>query len=144
MTRITLPSMSNGQGYTAGQCTYGASVIESWIPPGLGDADQWVSRAPSKGLKVMQTPTIGAAMTFTSSYPGSQGHGHVGIVTDIGPNGYPRIIEMNANRDGGGKGIFDSYQTTSRDVAYLAGYVVPANGPADGGVSQVTGSSLAG
>lgn len=132
--------MSNGTGYTVGECTYGASLLESWIPPGLGDADQWISRAASKKLAISRTPVIGSAMVFSGAYPGSQGHGHVGIVAGIGAGGYPVIEEMNANRDGGGKGLYDTYQTTARDTAYLDGYLMPSKGQP----SPVTASSLVG
>lgn len=111
--------------YTPGECTWGAANLASWIPGGLGNADTWYARAPGMGLTTSMQAKVGAAMVFTSGYPGSQGFGHVGIVTGLGPNGYPIIEEMNASRDGGGFNTYDSYQTGPQDLAYLAGYIWP-------------------
>lgn len=134
--------VSNAASYTIGECTYGAALLAPWIPAGLGNADTWVPRAKAKGLPTGTIPVIGAAMVFVSGYPGSQGYGHVGIVRSISKNGYPVIEEMNARRDGGGKGIFDTYQTSGNDVAYLEGYVYPP-GTKTAAASPITASTLA-
>lgn len=125
-------------GYTAGQCTWGAAKVATWIPDTLGNAANWVANASKARLSTGTTPQIDAAMVFNGNYPGSEGDGHVGIVVAMGSNGYPIILEMNANRDGGGNGVYDTYQTTSKDVAYLAGYIYPPNAAA----SATTASNL--
>lgn len=111
--------------YTFGECTYGAFNLAPWLPTDLGNADTWVSRAITDGLQTGSTPQVGSAMVFNTSYPGSSGYGHVGIVTAIGKNGYPIIEEMNAGRDSGGFNKYDSYQTTAYDIGFLEGYIYP-------------------
>lgn len=46
--------------YTPGQCTWYVAGTNSWIPPGLGNAAQWLMNAPAKGLRTGRTPEAGA------------------------------------------------------------------------------------
>ena len=127
-------------GYTPGECTWGAASLASWIPAGLGNADTWVTRAISAGLPTGSSPAVGAAMVFDSSYPGSGGYGHVGIVQSIGAGGFPVIKEMNAGRGGGGFGLYDNYQTTAYDAGFVSGYIYP---PGSSAANGATSASLA-
>lgn len=126
--------------YTFGECTYGAYLLASWLPTDMGNASTWVQMAAKNGLSISQSPVVGSAMVFTSSYPGSEGDGHVGIVTGIGSNGYPIIKEMNAGRNGGGFDLYDTYQTNASDLRFLEGYIVP---PDSASASTTSASTLA-
>lgn len=125
--------------YTFGECTYGAALIATWLPSNLGNAATWVNDAAKDGLSISQSPVIGAAMVFSGSYPGSGGDGHVGIVQSIGSNGYPIIKEMNAGRNGGGFGVYDTYQTTAYDASFVEGYIMP---PGSDSANTTTSANL--
>lgn len=127
--------------YTQGECTYGAWLLAQWLPTNMGNANTWVSDASKDGLSISAAPVVGAAMVFNGNYPGSDGDGHVGIVQSIGSNGYPVIKEMNAGRNGGGFGLYDTYQTTAYDTSFVEGYIVP---PGSASANSTTSAQLSG
>lgn len=76
--------------YTVGQCTAFVATALSWVPGGLGNANQWRDRARSLGYTISNQPVVGAVATFDAA----SSFGHVAAVKAI--NGPMMTIgEMN-------------------------------------------------
>ena len=83
----------SGNSYTPGYCTWYVAN-KRYVPPGLGNANTWASRAPGKGLTVSDLPMKGAIAW--ASYIG--GLGHVAYVEEVYDGGNSALIsEMNMN-----------------------------------------------
>ena len=86
-----------------GECTWYAAQQHAvtWS----GDAKDWIANAAAKGIRSTSIPSVGAIAVYA---PGGAGrydhaHGHVAIVTDVGPTAYT-VTEMNY----AGFGLVDS------------------------------------
>ena len=100
--KIGTPMYANNK-YAFGNCTAYAfdRRVELGLPVGpfWGNATTWDDFAVKQGLRVSNTPTVGAIIQNEGGY------GHVGIVEEILPNGDLRLSEMNAYVSGGGFNI---------------------------------------
>lgn len=81
------PSVAGGNTYSKGYCTWGVKNWRPDIPNGLGNANQWFSRAANMGMAVGYTPRAGA-VAVTKSYS------HVALVVNVQGN-QVYIKEMN-------------------------------------------------
>jgi surface antigen len=84
-------------GYDRGFCTWYVAnrriEIGRPLPSNLGDAWTWDDRAAAAGIRVDNTPAVGAAVvTKTSSAPG-----HVAFVEAVNSDGSVWISEMNSH-----------------------------------------------
>lgn len=80
-----------GNTYTPGQCTWHVKNLRgSSLPNGLGNANQWYSRAKAMGLSTGTTPSVGAAGVRKSG-------NHAVYVTAVHGNGTITVSEMNYN-----------------------------------------------
>lgn len=120
--------------YAKGQCTYGVAELLSWVPGGLGNANQWIANAAKKGLSVSQSPSVGDVVVYSGGTSAataySQGAeysslGHVAVVTALGQGGTFTVSEMNYNGDGGGMGKYDTRQSSLQNVQ---GFIQPPGG----------------
>lgn len=86
-----------GNGYAYGYCTYYAAAkraeIGRPIPNNWGNATTWDEGARAMGMRVDQTPEVGAIFQVDGGW---MGYGHVGIVEEVRPDGSFVVSEMNA------------------------------------------------
>jgi len=110
--------MYAGNTYFTGNCTayafdrrveLGLPVSASW-----GNAATWASAARNGGLRVSNTPTVGAIVQ------NGGGFGHVAIVERLLPNGDIEISEMNAFVSGGGWNIVNGRVLPAANVGQYA------------------------
>ena len=110
--------MYAGNTYYTGNCTayaydrrveLGLPVSASW-----GNAATWARAAGATGLRVSNTPTIGAIIQ------NGGGYGHVAIVEKILPNGDLELSEMNAYVSGGGWNIVSGRILPAANVGQYA------------------------
>lgn len=117
-------------GYDYGFCTWYVAdkraKIGRPLPSNLGDAWTWDDRAAAAGIRVNNSPAVGAAVvTNTSRRPG-----HVAIVEAVNADGSVWISEMNSRgqvsitdtRSTGGWGRVD-YKFISADQARSYNYI---------------------
>lgn len=116
-------SVATAASYVVGQCTYYVAETLSWVPAGLGNAYQWLSNAQSRGYAISNSPAVGDIAVWGSSLPGSEGFGHVAVVTALGPNNTFQVSEMNYS---GGPGVVDSRWVTNN--SNLEGFIEPPGG----------------
>lgn len=91
LTRRTYTSYSSsGNSYGYGYCTWYVKNMRPSLPNGLGNANQWYSRAQSFGLATGTTPQAGA-VGASSRGP----LGHVVYVHSVNSNGTINISDMN-------------------------------------------------
>ena len=115
--RIGTP-MYSGNAYAFGNCT--AYVYDRRVELGLpvgpfwGNATTWDDSAVRQGLRVSNTPSVGAIIQNEGGY------GHVGIVEEILPNGDLRLSEMNAYVSGGGFNIVSGRTLPASQVSNFA------------------------
>lgn len=81
-----------GGPYGAGQCTQWAWYKRQDLPPTLGNANTWASRAGAAGYAVDRTPSAGAIFQTSSGW-----YGHVGYVEAVNADGSILVSEMNYN-----------------------------------------------
>jgi surface antigen len=109
--------------YTPGQCTWYVAGTNSWIPPGLGNAAQWLTNAPAKGLRVGKTPAPGAVAVLEPGTPGLNVSvdGHVMDVISVNGDSVT-VRDMNWN--------YKPFQTTTHTLAAssISGYIYPPGG----------------
>lgn len=75
--------------YSWGHCTYYVKQKLSWLPNGLGNANEWLGNARRAGLKISSKPIVGSVMVTNEG-----SIGHVIVVEKIdGNNIY--VSEMN-------------------------------------------------
>lgn len=141
-------SVATAVQYTVDQCTWFVAKTVDWVPGGLGNARDWVNRAPSKGLAVSREPQIGWVAAWDAGKGGATGNGHVAIVTGFDPKTQlPIVSEMNWK----GPGISDTRTLTASQAASVEGYIGPpgATGgtplaPAQDVVAAYSGTNCAG
>lgn len=108
-------------GYYIGQCTDYVANTLSWIPSGLGNANQWLQRASSKGLQTTPTAAPGEVAVFTA--PRFSAAGHVAVVESVNPTaGTMQIGDMNW----AGPNIVTHHTLRISDAA---GFIVGPGGP---------------
>lgn len=121
--------------YTPGQCTWYVAGTNSWIPPGLGNAAQWLANAPAKGLRVGKTPMAGAVAVLEPGTPGLNVSvdGHVMDVVSVSGDSVV-VRDMNWN--------YKPFQTTTHTLAAssISGYIYPPGGIAPS--SSIAASDL--
>lgn len=118
--------MSNSQSsYTPGQCTWYVSGQNSWIPPGLGNAAQWLSNASAKGLRTGKSPQAGAVAVFEPGTPGLNVSvdGHVADVISVNGDSIT-VRDMNWDYK---PFVVSTHTLAASDVA---GYIYPPGGAA--------------
>lgn len=117
-------------GYDRGFCTWYVAnrriEIGRPLPSNLGDAWTWDDRAAAAGIRVDNSPAVGAAVvTKTGSRPG-----HVAFVEAVNADGSVWISEMNSrgqasmtnSASAGGFGRVD-YKLISADQAHSYNYI---------------------
>lgn len=109
---VNIPGVT-GQ-YDCGYCTwlvaYRRYQIGNPIPPGLGNAITWYTRAIQKGMSVGSTPKAGAVIWFRSN--------HVGFVEKVSEDGSVLVYEMNVK----GWDVVN-YRTLTAAQASMYGYL---------------------
>ena len=83
-------TVSSGNTYTGGQCTWHTKNVLGWVPNGWGNAANWAYHARAQGYTVSNTPIVGAVAQR------SGGLGHVAAVIAVG-DGTVTVSEMNYN-----------------------------------------------
>lgn len=140
LTGTITDDLNNAWSYTVLNCTRFVAGALSWIPAGLGNANQWLAKAKSMGL-----PTIGPT---ASPPPGSVAvwstgaFGHVAEVVGSVPGGF-RVAEENFS---GGLGATDVRDVTGSALNGLQGFILPPGssglaGGLLGGALGATGSA---
>jgi surface antigen len=106
------PMGTYGNGYDAGQCTWGAASMKGDIPNSWGNANNWAAAAAASGYAVSSVPVLGAvAQTSRGSF------GHVAVVTGINGDGTITVTEMNY--DGSGSGLWRSRGALVSEFVYI-------------------------
>lgn len=118
--------------YTWGNCTRWVAEQLSWIPAGLGNANQWLSGAQARGLPTIgptSAPPIGSVAVWnTGSF------GHVAEVVGQIPGGF-QVSEENWL----GTGVTDVRKVTGAGLSGLEGFILPPPGAAIGNLPVVGG-----
>ena len=99
----SVPPGATTVAFPFGECTWYAAQHHAVI--WSGDAKDWIANAAAKGIRSTSIPSVGAIAVYA---PGGAGHydhahGHVAIVTAVGPTSYT-VTEMNY----AGFGLVDS------------------------------------
>lgn len=118
--------------YTWGNCTRWVAENLSWIPAGLGNADQWLANAQARGLPTMgpsSTPVPGSVAVW-----GGGQFGHVAEVVGVIPGGF-QVSEENWL----GLGRTDIRNVTGSALSGLEGFILPPN--AQRGWQDITGAA---
>ena len=137
--------------YIAGQCTAYVAQVASWIPAGLGNADNWLANAAKAGLPESSTPQVGAVVVYQpGSFPATSdtpsgyydaGTGHVAYVTAVNSDGTFKVSEMNYSN---GPGNTDTRESSMADVE---GFILPPGSAGEistlSATNQPTGSTSA-
>jgi hypothetical protein len=107
--------------YTIGNCTRWVAEQLSWIPGGLGNANQWLSGAQARGLPTIgptSAPPIGSVAVW-----GTGQFGHVAEVVGQIPGGF-QVSEENFV----GRGVTDIRNVTGSGLSGLEGFILPPGG----------------
>lgn len=114
-------NLNNAWSYTVDNCTRFVAGALSWVPAGLGNANEWLANAQKMGL-----PTIGP----TASPPpgavavwGTGAFGHVAEVVGQVPGGF-QVAEENWK----GLGVVDTRNVTGSGLGGLIGFILPPGG----------------
>lgn len=127
--------------YTAGQCTRWVSEQLSWVPGGLGNANQWLTNAQARGLPTIgpsNAPPVGSVAVW-----GNGPFGHVAEVVGQIPGGF-QVSEENWL----GSGVTDVRNVTGSALNGLQGFILPPAGaaisnlPVVGGVANAANAAL--
>lgn len=105
--------------YTWGQCTRWVAENVSWIPGGLGNANQWLSNAAAKGFTTIgptSTPPVGSVAVWNTGQ-----FGHVAEVVGQLPGGGFQVSEENWL----GTGLTDVRNVTGSALSGLQGFILP-------------------
>lgn len=84
-----LPNKPGVNDYTYGYCTWWVAK-QRYVPPGWGNAINWLSRARLQGYETSTTPRTGAIAWKQTKAPG-----HVVYVTSVNPDGTFNFSAMN-------------------------------------------------
>ena len=124
--------------YTWGNCTRWVAEQLSWIPSGLGNANQWLTSAQARGLPTIgptSAPPIGSVAVWNTG-----AFGHVAEVVGQIPGGF-QVSEENWL----GTGVTDVRNVTGSALSGLQGFILPPGGlsnlPVVGGLA--TGATAA-
>ena len=104
--------VSSNNTYAPGNCTAFVKDVVSWIPNGLGNANQWDNRASSFGLTVDRTPRAGSVGVSNAGR-----WGHVFRVDSVNSDGTINITEMNR------RNLFEITSRVADSSAYV--YIYP-------------------
>lgn len=120
--------------YVWGTCTWFIAETLSWIPAGLGNADEWLTNARKKGLSTENYPSVGDVVVYGPGHGYDPNYGHVAIVTGVLPAGRGEplrftVKEMNAQ----GLDVVSTRTSTMSDVL---GFIKPPNSSSGGGSSS--------
>lgn len=122
--------------YTVGNCTRWVAEQLSWIPSGLGNANQWLTRAQARGLPTIgatSAPPIGSVAVWNTGQ-----FGHVAEVVAQIPGGF-QVSEENWL----GTGVTDVRNVTGSALSGLQGFILPPGGlPVVGGLEGAAGAAL--
>src|SRR2546430_12645776 len=75
--------LSSAWSYVKGQCTAYVASVATWIPPGLGNAKDWLHNAQLKGFATTTTPTVGSVVAYNPGGNYDPANGHVAYVTAV-------------------------------------------------------------
>lgn len=100
-------SVEYGNLYAPGYCTYYAKNIRPDMPNNLGNADTWAINAAAQGLRVSNTPQVGAVAVALS-------YMHVAIVTAVHGKTI-EISEMNYK----GLWVVSTRETPISEFSYI-------------------------
>lgn len=118
--------------YTWGQCTRWVAEQVSWIPGGLGNANQWLTNAQARGLPTIgpsSAPPIGSVAVW-----GNGPFGHVAEVVGQIPGGF-QVSEENWL----GNDVTDIRNVTGSALNGLQGFILPPAGAAVSNLPVVGG-----
>jgi len=101
--------------YDAGQCTWGACRLLSWVPDGWGNAQDWLAHARAAGFPVGDVPDVGAIAVYAGGL-GYSPLGHLGLVEAIGPDRRFQVLEMNYTS-------WNAYDRRWSDLTDVAGFI---------------------
>jgi CHAP domain len=125
-----IAAVGNALNYTIGNCTRWVAEQLSWIPGGLGNANQWLDRAAAKGLPTAG-PNIAPPVGSVAVWSGGE-FGHVAEVVGQIPGGF-QVSEENWL----GTGVTDIRDVTGSALSGLQGFILPpGNVPVVGGIAQ--------
>lgn len=96
--------------YPEGQCTYWVALHVP-VPPYLGNASQWWTTGPPKGMKTRSTPEVGSVVVYGDGN-GYSADGHVALVIQVDSPTTFDVSEMNYL----GLGIVDERTSSTADV----------------------------
>lgn len=119
----TLAAAGAALSYVAGQCTRWVAENASWIPAGLGNANQWLTGAQARGLPTIgptSAPPIGSVAVWNTGAAG-----HVAEVVGQVPGGF-QVSEENWL----GSGVTDVRNVTGTALDGLEGFILPPAGAA--------------
>lgn len=128
----TINAIGNALNYTIGNCTRWVAEQLTWIPAGLGNANQWLTNAQARGL-----PTIGpnaAPPPGSVAVWGNGPFGHVAEVVGQIPGGF-QVSEENFT----GLGQTDIRNVTGSALSGLEGFILPPAGAAIGNLPVLGG-----
>lgn len=118
--------------YFLGQCTAYVAQLLSWVPPGLGNAYQWLVNAESQGYQTttnLADVPPGAIAVYSSSLPGSGGDGHVAVVTSTNPGaGTFDVTEENFTYPTPAGSSDGTPDTRTSSMQYVTGFILPPSG----------------
>lgn len=115
----TLTAIGAALNYTIGNCTRWVAENLSWIPSGLGNANEWFANAASKGFQTIgptSSPPPGSVAVWNTGQ-----FGHVAEVVGLIPGGF-QVSEENVL----GQGITDVRNITG--LQGLEGFILPPGG----------------
>ena len=98
--------------YPEGQCTYYVAMNHANVPAFLGNAAQWWTNGPAKGMQTSATPRVGWVVVYGSG-GGYSADGHVAIVIQVDSATTFDVEEMNFV----GTGVIDERTSSMTDVA---------------------------
>jgi len=101
---------SAGNTYTALNCTWFVKNTVSWIPNGLGNANQWDDRARAMGYTVNNIPAVGSVGVSNRGY-----YGHVVRINSVNSDGTVNLSEMNFR----GLGVITHRTVPSSNFVYI-------------------------
>lgn len=117
----TLNAIGAALSYTVGNCTRWVAEQLSWVPAGLGNANQWLSGAQARGLPTIgpsSAPPIGSVAVWNTG-----AFGHVAEVVGVIPGGF-QVSEENWL----GTGVTDVRNVTGSALSGLQGFILPPGG----------------
>lgn len=122
-------ALNNAASYTVAQCTYFVAQLLSWVPPGLGNAKDWLANARARGLATSSAPAPGDVVVYGAGGGYSQ-FGHVAYVTGVNPDQTFNVVEENFVAPG-------KLDTRTSSLADVEGFILPPAGAGSGAPGQL-------